>query len=196
MLLFFDTETTGVPQNYLAPLTDFANWPRLVQIGWIEYELEEAAWHEIRAEELIVKPDGFEIPDSVSQIHHITTEIARLRGYPLQGVLGDFVERVKVADTIIGHNLLYDLQIIGAELCRCKMTPINQLLEGKTKICTMRASTEFCKLPGGRPYKFPKLNELYSALFHEEMGEAHNALVDIQNTAKCYFELKRLGIIK
>ena len=34
MFLVFDTETTGLPKQYNAPLTDFDNWPRLVQLAW------------------------------------------------------------------------------------------------------------------------------------------------------------------
>ena len=34
MYLIFDTETTGLPRNYKAPITDSANWPRAVQIAW------------------------------------------------------------------------------------------------------------------------------------------------------------------
>ena len=38
-ILFFDTETTGVPRNYNAPSTDTDNWPRMVQLGYIIYDL-------------------------------------------------------------------------------------------------------------------------------------------------------------
>ena len=34
-LLFFDTETTGLPSDYNAPINNSHNWPRLVQISWI-----------------------------------------------------------------------------------------------------------------------------------------------------------------
>ncbi|PJB57251.1 MAG: 3'-5' exonuclease, partial [Bacteroidetes bacterium CG_4_9_14_3_um_filter_41_19] len=34
MFLIFDTETTGLPQRYDAPLTDFDNWPRMIQLAW------------------------------------------------------------------------------------------------------------------------------------------------------------------
>ena len=34
MYLIFDTETTGLPHNKTAPITDLDNWPRLVQIAW------------------------------------------------------------------------------------------------------------------------------------------------------------------
>ena len=36
--LFFDTETTGLPRNWSAPVSDLNNWPRLVQIAWIFYK--------------------------------------------------------------------------------------------------------------------------------------------------------------
>lgn len=33
MYLFFDTETTGLPKNWKAPVSDLNNWPRLVQLA-------------------------------------------------------------------------------------------------------------------------------------------------------------------
>ena len=47
MYLVFDTETTGLPLNFKAPLTDFNNWPRMVQIAW--------QIHDIRGELIEVK---------------------------------------------------------------------------------------------------------------------------------------------
>ncbi len=32
MYLFFDTETTGLPKNWKASLTDLNNWPRLSEL--------------------------------------------------------------------------------------------------------------------------------------------------------------------
>lgn len=34
MVLFFDTETTGVPKNYNGQMTDLDNWPRVIQLAW------------------------------------------------------------------------------------------------------------------------------------------------------------------
>ena len=42
MFLVYDTETTGLPGNYKAPLTDSENWPRLVQLAW---QLHDADGH-------------------------------------------------------------------------------------------------------------------------------------------------------
>ena len=36
MILFFDTETTGLPKNWKAPITDLENQPRLVQKAILE----------------------------------------------------------------------------------------------------------------------------------------------------------------
>jgi len=34
MYLIFDTETTGLPKNWKAPISDTENWPRCVQLAW------------------------------------------------------------------------------------------------------------------------------------------------------------------
>ncbi len=189
MILVFDTETSGVPKNYKAPISDLDNWPRLVQIGWAFYNNGVL----LGSAEYIIKPDGFTIPDRVSRIHGITTEIARLKGVPLQGVLSKFTGAVGIASHIVGHNTFFDRSIVGAEFLRCDME--NPLL-GKPDICTMKASTNYCRLPGGYgKYKWPKLQELYRVLFNQEMGAAHTALVDVEATATCFFELVSLGVI-
>ncbi len=35
--VFFDTETTGLPLNWKAPVTELENWPRLIQLAYIVY---------------------------------------------------------------------------------------------------------------------------------------------------------------
>ena len=59
--LFFDTETTGVPKNYKAPITDLDHWPRLVQLGWI---LCDEQGSELQTGNDIIKPNGFIIPEA------------------------------------------------------------------------------------------------------------------------------------
>ena len=34
MYLIFDTETTGLPKKWNAPVTDSDNWPRCIQLAW------------------------------------------------------------------------------------------------------------------------------------------------------------------
>ena len=34
MFLIFDTETTGLPKDFSAPISDTQNWPRCIQLAW------------------------------------------------------------------------------------------------------------------------------------------------------------------
>lgn len=193
MKLFFDTETTGVPKNYKAPVTDLDNWPRLVQLGYIVYDvLDGGEYIEYAAAEHIVKPEGFFISPEVSRIHGITYEHAMEFGEPLEDVLREFAGHLEWADELIGHNLSYDLNIIGSEFIRAfQFNPV----VGKSTYDTMLKGMNICKLPGTRgQYKWPKLTELHQTLFHEPLAQTHTALDDIRNTSKCYFELQRLGV--
>jgi DNA polymerase III subunit epsilon len=59
----------------------------------------------------------------------------------------------------------------------------------------MNATTDFCTIRGPYGFKWPKLSELHYKLFKTNFEEAHNAAADIQATAKCFWELKRIGVI-
>jgi len=65
----------------------------------------------------------------------------------------------------------------------------------KRKICTMHSTTDFCAINGPYGYKWPKLSELHYKLFRTDFEEAHNAAADINATARCFWELRRLGKI-
>ena len=189
MYLFFDTETTGLPKNWKAPVTDLNNWPRLVQLAWLCYDLDG---NKISEGDFIIKPEGFTIPDNVSKIHGITTERALREGQPVSSVLQHFDSLVKQADYLVAHNISFDEKIVGAELLRNGM---KNSIASKRKICTMERTTTFCAINGPYGYKWPKLSELHYKLFRKGFDEAHNAAVDITATAKCFWELRRLGII-
>ncbi|MDR2775998.1 MAG: 3'-5' exonuclease, partial [Tannerella sp.] len=73
MYLFFDTETTGLPKNWKAPVTNVDNWPRLVQLAFLTYD---NSGEKIAAGDFIIKPIGFVIPSDISKVHGITTERA------------------------------------------------------------------------------------------------------------------------
>ena len=56
MYLFFDTETSGLPGNWRAPITNSSNWPRLVQVAWIVFNEKG---ERISNEDYILKPENF-----------------------------------------------------------------------------------------------------------------------------------------
>lgn len=187
--LFFDTETTGVPINYNRPARDTKNWPRLVQLGWILTDKDGIILNKGNE---IVKPNGFEIPTDASMVHGITTEKARQIGKPMEDVIKLFLNDVKRAECLVGHNISFDQHVVGAELYRLG---VRDVISNKQSICTMQCSTGYCKIPGLKGYKYPKLQELYYKLFGSNFEDAHDAMADITATKKCFFELKRLDEI-
>lgn len=190
MFLIFDTETTGLPKNYKAPLTDFANWPRLVQLAW---QCHDHAGKFLFAKNYVVKPNGFVIPGRIARkLHHITTRKAHEIGRDIDFVLREFATDVQNATLLVGHNIGFDLNIVGCEFLRRGME--NVLAKANT-LCTQKSSTEFCGIiRDGKP-KWPNLTELHRKLFGTPFADAHNAAGDVVATARCFLELARIGVI-
>lgn len=191
MYLIFDTETTGLPKNWNAPITDSKNWPRCVQIAW---QLHDDMGRLIENQEFLVCPDDFDIPFDAEQVHGISTELARENGIPLREILQKFNEVLDRTKFVVGQNLGFDLKIMGAEFYRMKLeTPLNRLPVLDT--CT-EMTANLCCLPGGRggKFKLPTLSELHKHLFQKAFSEAHNASADVEATARCFFELIRLRV--
>lgn len=189
MYLFFDTETTGLPRNWKAPVSDLNNWPRLVQLAYLLFDKNGI---KISGGDFIIKPEGYTIPSDASRVHGISTERALKEGVLLSDVLQKFHSLINEAEILIAHNMSFDEKIVGAEFLRLGMA---NLVPAKRKICTMQSTTNFCAINGPYGFKWPKLSELHFKLFKTGFEEAHNAAVDINATAKCFWELKRLGKI-
>ena len=188
MYLIFDTETTGLPRNWNAPLSDIDNWPRCVQIAW---QLHAIDGRMISHDDFIIMPDGFDIPYESEKVHGISTALARRDGVDIKTVVESFLTVVDQAEFLVGHNLKFDLNIMGAELLRLGM---ENILAEITNLDTCTEDTAFlCELPGGRggKFKLPTLSELYVFLFQESFEEAHNATADVEATARVFIELVR-----
>lgn len=190
MYLFFDTETTGLPKRWNAPVTDVDNWPRLVQLAWI---LCDAQGQVVESRDALIRPEGFTIPAEVSRLHGITTAMALEKGLPLQEVLEEFSGKIDAAQALVGHNIDFDECIVGAEFERLRMMTTLFL---KPKYCTMKSATNYCKLPGKKGFKSPRLAELHQQLFGTGFEHAHNALADVEATVRCFWELKKRGVIR
>lgn len=190
--LFFDTETTGIPISYDAPSSDINNWPRLVQLSWI---LSTETGENISVHDLIIKPNGFIIPQSATTIHGITHQYAQEHGVNLSKAIDLFLNDLSKASLIIGHNISFDKKVLGAELTRLGKP---DSIQNFASFCTMKSTANYCKIPDifGRDYKYPKLQELYLKLFGNNFDDAHNALSDVKATMKCFFELKRKNLIQ
>ena len=189
MYLIFDTETTGLPKNWKAPITDTDNWPRCVQIAW---QLHDEMGELIEDQNYLIKPENFEIPYESQKIHGISTELAFEDGKPLDEVLEKFNSSLKNSSFVIGHNINFDINVIGCEFYR---TGIENILPSIKLLDTCTEDTALlCELPGGRggKYKLPTLIELHEFLFDASFKEAHNATADVEATARCFLELIRI----
>ncbi len=190
MYLFFDTETTGLPKSWKAPVTDLGNWPHIVQIAWA---LFDHAGEKVGFHDHLIKPEGFTIPESATAIHGISTERALKEGLPMAEVLREFSSAVGSAARLVAHNFDFDEKMVRVELLRQGMPEIFGKIP---KICTMKSATAYCKIPGPYGDKWPKLSELHIKLFEGDFEDQHNAASDVLCCAKCFFELRRRSIIR
>ncbi|MBO3099138.1 DNA polymerase III subunit alpha [Gelidibacter pelagius] len=188
MYLIFDTETTGLPKRWDAPITDTDNWPRCIQIAW---QLHDGMGNCIEHEDYLVQPDGFNIPYDAEKIHGISTELAQQQGVPLSEVLEKFNAALAKAKFVVGQNVGFDLNIMGAEFHREAV--VNNLQELPVLDTCTEHTANLCQLPGGRygRFKLPTLTELHEFLFSTPFSEAHNATADVEATTRCFLELIR-----
>jgi DNA polymerase-3 subunit alpha len=188
MYIIFDTETTGLPKRYDAPVTDTSNWPRCIQIAW---QLHDEMGNLVEHQDYLIKPEGFNIPYDAERIHGICTELAHAEGAPLKEVLEKFNIALSKAKFIVGQNVGFDVNIMGCEFHRMG---IESAINPKSVLdtCTETTAT-LLQLPGGRggKFKLPTLTELHQYLFNVPFSEAHNATADVEATTRCFLELIR-----
>ena len=192
MFLIFDTETTGFPKDWNAPITDLDNWPRMVQLAW---QIHDEKGELIEVQDHIVYPEGYDIPFNATKIHGISTERARNEGKPLREVLEMFSSSLQKCEYVVGHNVNFDLNVTGCEYLReFGENPLGSKVPLDS--CT-ETTAALCQIPGGRggKFKLPKLEELHQFLFNEGFDEAHNAAFDVEATARVFLELLRQEVI-
>ena len=193
MYIFFDTETNGLPKNYNAQSTDVNNWPQIIQIAWAMYDENEKI---VREENYLIDvPFDFEMNEKAQEIHGFSKDTITKYGICIESAMKRFAQACSQSSIIIAHNMNFDSNIVLCEMERLELKNEMITFENVVKFCTMEESKEFVGIKNSFGYKWPKLQELHEKLFNEGFDNAHDAMVDIRATAKCYFELKRLNII-
>lgn len=181
LILTFDTETTGLVNSKLPK--DHDDQPRICQIG---LELSDSHGNIRSAVNLIVNP-GVPIPEGASRVHGITDDVAQKCGVAPELAVAMFQFLGGMADLLVAHNLDYDETVLFAEFKRCQRMP--DVLQ-KNKFCTMKATTNICKLPGKYGYKWPKLIEAYKQLVDPKGFEgAHDAMADVRACRELFWKL-------
>ena len=200
-ILIFDTETTG-----LLPKSPSDQIPHITQLSFIVYDCKTEM---IRTtfDSYIRLPEGIIVPEIVTQITGITTEICQTKGIPIQEALAAFYYAMTMSDCIIAHNIEFDIAMLQIEIKRniesLKTYPQikdlfdpNRLAYYNIKVdCTMRMTVEACAImrttdKNYKYKKFPKLSETYEFLFKKTPENLHNSMVDTIVCLRCYLKCK------
>lgn len=190
-VLAFDTETTGLPE-WKEP-SDSEGQPHLVQLGAILIDLDSR--EEIDSLDVIIKPEGWEIPAEVSEIHGITTERALECGIPEKEAVARLLNLwMKHGSPCrrVAHNRTFDQRILRIATKRyCDDETVDRWACKDNFDCTMLMSKPVLKLgPKGRyGYKNPKLEEAYEYFTGKKLENAHTAMADARGCMDVYLAL-------
>jgi DNA polymerase III alpha subunit (gram-positive type) len=193
MYLFFDTETSGLPVPGASPFLNPESFPHVLSIAWLIYDKKENL---IKEKYEFIQHNNIVLSQKVKELTHITEEDLK-SGKSSSKVISEFLSDLDKVKYIIGHNITFDINVILAQCIRDSISGYEDLVT-KKQICTMRQTTDFCKLKSEyAPFKFkyPKLSELYYKLFEKEVTILHQAMEDTKLVKECFFELKKRGVI-
>jgi len=183
-IMFVDTETTGLPitigfDNYHHPSNiDKYNPSRVIELGYLVYENDKL----IKEYDSLIRPDDFLV--SNTHIHGITQYDTEVKGKSIIEVFSEMLKDLEGVDYIIGHNIMFDINVILAECYRYKFEKLVDKIERTQTKCTQKIGKKKMNL-----YKYPKLIELYKFLFSNELKQDHRALSDAKACADCYFKM-------
>jgi DNA polymerase-3 subunit epsilon len=183
-IMIFDTETTGLPA-WNMPSED-ASQPHIVQLAAIIVNVDTREI--VNSMDVIVKPDGWVIPQEVIAIHGITNERATEEGIDESEALAMFFSLWRYS-LRVAHNTTFDNRIIRIAIKRFLMESDAEVWKESEYKCTMQMSKPIMKLlPTSRyGYKSPKLVEAYKFFTGYEHQNSHNAMGDTLACKDVYF---------
>ena len=196
MIIIYDTETTGLPL-WNKP-SEHPDQPRIVQLAAL---LTDDDGNKQASMDLLIRPDGFTIPEEVTKIHGISTERATACGVTISEALSVFFSLWSCASLRIGHGQAFDERMVRIEMKRpgAQSFGVDQDdWKAGQSYCTMQKSKPILKLPptdkmmaaGRGGFKTPKLSEAYEHFIGNELIDAHDAMVDVIATQAVYLKLK------
>lgn len=182
-LIFYDTETTGLPL-WREP-SEHRDQPHIVQLAAI---LTDDDLNEISSLNVIVRPDGWSIPEDVAKIHGITTERALRYGIPEKLALEAFMNLWAKAAKRVAHNESFDARIVRIATMRFGDEGVQQKWDGGPSFCTMKKAAPICNLPGSgrKGPKNPSLSEAFAHLTGANLVNAHDAMADTRACLSIY----------
>lgn len=178
----FDTETTGI-YDYKAPATA-AHQPDVVQLCAYLAD-KDRIYNKLS---VFIHADT-EIPQGAYDVHRIDREMTARVGVSRVRACQMLDSFARQADLLVGHNIDFDINMMLAANFRENG---KGLALKKPRYCTMKNSTNLCKIPNLKfpnKFKWPNLQEAYTALVDPRgFDGAHDAEADV----KACYELFRV----
>lgn len=205
-ILFYDTETSGLPE-WSKPSEDPCQ-PHVTQIA-AELCVEETG-ETLAALNMIVRPDGWTIPQELQDLTGITMERAARFGVPARVALHSFIELWLNSDVRCAHNESFDMRMLRICLMRdahysgltmetdADPAPFADYWKKAPAFCTQTNSVKIINLPPTPKMvaarrmgpKSPNLGEAYQFFTGKALEGAHNAQVDIMACKAVYYGIK------
>ena len=186
-LLFIDTETTGIPKRWNLPYSEITNWPSAVQISWLIFDENKNC---IKKENDYVDENDLKISSESFKIHGISKDFLKKNGQSRKSVLEKLSSDIKEFQPLItGHFTEFDIHTLSCDFYRANLE--NPFLQSHF-YCTMLKSKDYVVNPEAEYFRLP---QLYEFLFNDKMERSHNAMIDAEATAKCFFEIQKRGEI-
>lgn len=188
LALFYDTEITGLP--LFSEPSEHPGQPHIVQLAACLADLDTQ--QTIASMDVIIRPNGWTIPDEVAAVHGITTEHAAAVGIEEKTALDMFMALHSTCGFRVAHNEQFDARIVRIALKRFFDAPGSELPEsdiwksGQSE-CTARLSRPICALPKS---KVPTMAEAYRNFTGKELENSHRAMADVQACMAVYFAIK------
>lgn len=190
MECFFDVETSGFINKKLSATDPKQAW--IMQLAFILSDRDRI----YTGFSSLITSEGRICNPHAQKVHEISVEECDKGGMRENQILNSVIHGFFTADILVAHNYAFDIELIDQFIWRS-----NTKWAGLKEIphfCTMKETTNLCKLPQPKwpgKFKWPKLAELYSFLFDEEFEGAHDALADVRATRRCYYELQDIGFM-
>lgn len=186
MLLFLDTETTGLYQYKLR--SDDPLQPKIVEIAALLCDKNGNEWGSFN----VLLDYGIDIPVEATNVHGILREDCSKFGVLPHEAFKMLENLTSLSELIVGHNISFDLKVVKSAVGR---DTFDGFYNEIPTYCTMLKSTNICKIPkknGNKGNKWPNLQETYRSLFGKEMTGAHRAMSDVRACKEIYFKLVEL----
>ena len=176
---FFDSETTGIP-NWKVP-SENEEQPHLTQLGAILVDMDTKK--EISSLDVVLKPNGWTIPDEVVALNGLTTDYCAEVGVPEDEAVRAFL-MLGANIKRYAYNTTFDNRIIRIATKRYFPEKVQDDWKAGEYECAMMAAK---KDMGVRSVK---LGDAYEHYFGERFKGAHDALSDTRAALRIWFAIQ------